>query len=281
MGSKLPERNLYPLYLINAFTDRRDAGNPACVCYMEAFPAEADMQHLAALYAQPATAFVVRETEARYHIRWFAPQAEIRLCGHASFAASYMLLYKGFTHARDLEFSYPGGTFSSHLELSGQHLLDFPAYPPDPVSEVPDLIEQALGVAPLEFHRSTVNLAVLPDETTLRNLRPDFTRLEQLRPMGLIVTARSTQPGIDFVSRFFSPAPGVQEDQVTGSAHAVLTPFWARRLHKKRMKAQQLSARGGELVCIDRGERIGLGGACYTALIGFGVGGFKSESSVD
>ncbi len=252
-----------PYYVVDAFATAPFTGNPAGVCPLATWLPDALMQAIAAENRLSETAFFVRGGD-HFALRWFTPAAEVNLCGHATLAAAHVI----FTHLGEesprLEFrSHSGPLFA---ERQGKLIaLDFPALPPRPVAVEPALVA-ALGLAPEAVLRDEDLLAILPDAESLRRLAPDLAAVAALDCRGLIVSA----PGedCDFVSRFFAPGVGVPEDPVTGSAHSVLTPYWAARLGKARLHARQLSARGGELFCALHGDRVEIAGAAHDYLQG-------------
>jgi len=254
-----------PIYQIDAFTSRIFAGNPAAVCPLEAWLADEVLQAIAAENNLSETAYLLARDDGDYDLRWFTPAVEVDLCGHATLASAYVVgmhLEPGRDRVRFHSRSGP-------LEVvrdGAVYALDFPSQPPEPVSpETARTVAEALGGQPLEVHRAVKYLARLADQQAVLAADPD---LEQVRHLddGLIVTA----PGedCDFVSRYFAPHAGIPEDPVTGSAHCVLTPFWARRLDKAEMTARQVSRRGGELDVADRGARVRIAGRCAPYLSG-------------
>lgn len=248
-------------YVVDAFADRLFSGNPAGVCLMDAWPDDAVMQSIAMENNLAETVFLV-PGDGFYGLRWFTPEVEIDLCGHATLASAFVLMNEVRSVSETATFHTQSGVLT--VSKSGDvFTMDFPSRPPVPCGK-PALLEKALGVPVLETHLSRDLLALLPDEDAVRALRPDFSLLKQLKDaFAVIVTAEGTD--CDFVSRFFAPDAGIAEDPVTGSSHCTLIPFWSRRLGKKQMIARQLSARGGRLICEDCGERVGIGGTavCY------------------
>ena len=249
-------------FVVDAFTDRLFSGNPAGVCLLDVWPDAAVMQNIAMENNLAETAFVVRESSGAYGLRWFTPETEIDLCGHATLASAFVLMNEVHAVSGSVEFLTKSGTLT--VSQSGDiFTMDFPSRPPVPC-EVPPLLEQALGAPVLEAYASRDLLVLLDSEDAVRSLRPDFSLLKQLKDVfAVIVTARGTD--CDFVSRFFAPGIGVPEDPVTGSSHSTLIPFWHARLGKKQMIARQLSARGGTLICEYCGDRVKIGGTavCY------------------
>jgi len=254
-----------PLYQVDAFSSALFGGNPAAVCLLAAWPDDAWMQAVAAENNLSETAFVVSEPEGP-RIRWFTPTTEVDLCGHATLASAYVHFRFIDPAAERVEFASASGTLT--VSRDGDRLtLDFPALAPVPVVTPPAALLAGLGVEPAPVLAAKDYLVVLEDAATLRRLRPDFTALARLtEKRGVIVTA----PGddCDFVSRFFAPAAGVDEDPVTGSAHCILIPFWAGRLGKSELFARQISRRGGALWCRHNGDRVMIAGHCAPYLEG-------------
>ena len=253
-----------PVYQVDAFTMGPFSGNPAAVCPLDAWLDDDTMRGIAAENNLSETAFIVAR-EQGYDLRWFTPAVEVDLCGHATFAAGYIVL----NHLQpDLD-SVSFETISGQLIVTrdGDRLsMDFPARAPTPVA-VTEALSDALGKAPSEVHASRDILAVYEDEATVRRLSPDQARLLALdEGLGVIVTARGDEA--DFVSRFFVPKAGIAEDPVTGSAHCTLVPFWAERLGRSHLVAHQVSPRGGELHCEHRGDRVIMSGQCTLFLTG-------------
>jgi len=249
-------------YQIDAFTDRPFAGNPAAVVPLEAWLDDALMQAIAAENNLSETAFFMAHGEA-YGLRWFTPVSEIDLCGHATLATAHVLFHELGVDADTLHFDTRSGrlTVSRH---EGALQMNFPRWPVGPLEHDPG-IGAALGADPTEVHETGACLmAVFDDEAAVATLAPDMRAVAALHPFGLIVTA----PGLahDFVSRFFAPAVGIDEDPVTGSTHCALTPFWAARLGKTTLKARQVSARGGEIECEVSGDRVLLRGQAVTVI---------------
>lgn len=254
-----------PLYQIDAFTRRVFGGNPAAVVPLEAWLPDPVLQRIAAENNLSETAFFVpREGERNhFHLRWLTPTNEVDLCGHATLAAAHVLFHELGHDSPDILFSSAGGELV--VRRDGDLLeLDFPARPARPVGENPAVLK-ALGLEgkPVAMLQSRDLLVVLESEADVRALHPDFTALGELKYFGICVTA----PGknCDFVSRFFAPAQGINEDPVTGSAHCTLTPYWGERLARTELHARQVSARGGDLRCRLDGDRVRIAGEarCY------------------
>jgi len=252
-----------PLYQIDAFSDRRFAGNPAAVCLLpEPLPDEL-LQAVAAENNLSETAFLLPRGQD-YELRWFTPSVEVDLCGHATLAAAWAVFRYWQPALDEVRFHTRSGLLT--VRRRGEWLeMDFPARPAAPAQPPPGLIE-ALGLPPAEVWKARDYMAVYPSEDQVRELRPDPGALARVEMFAVIVTAPGRQA--DFVSRFFAPAAGVPEDPVTGSAHCTLAPYWAARLGKRTLHARQLSRRGGELVCEVRGERVLLRGQAALYLEG-------------
>ncbi|MGC2203546.1 MAG: PhzF family phenazine biosynthesis protein [Stellaceae bacterium] len=255
-----------PLYQIDAFTSHVFGGNPAAVCPLAEWLPEATMQAIAAENNLAETAFFVPQGEG-YLLRWFTPTVEVELCGHATLAAGYVVTQILSRERRSVRFDT---LRAGPLEVSceGDLLaLDFPAWPPEPREADPRILA-ALGVAPAQsFVARGRTVAVYDSAEDVAALKPDFAAMRRIAGADAIVTAPG-QDGIDFVSRYFAPNHGVEEDWVTGSAHCVLTPYWAARFGKERLDARQISARGGALICTYRGDRIIIAGRAALYLEG-------------
>jgi PhzF family phenazine biosynthesis protein len=246
-----------PIYQLDAFTGRLFAGNPAAVVPLEDWPPDATLQAVAAENNLAETAFFLRHGDI-LELRWFTPTVEIDLCGHATLAAAAVVFRHIEPSRRRLEFrTRKAGTLV--VTRNGEEFaLDFPVRSPEPV-DAPPALAAALGASPLEVLAARDYLCVFENTEDVHNLRPDFTALARLDRGAVICTA----PGVgefDFVSRFFAPALGIDEDPVTGSAHCTLVPFWAARLGRTHLRAKQVSARGGELTCELKGDRVVMAG---------------------
>ncbi len=256
-----------PLFHVDAFTDTVFGGNPAAVCLLEP-PAEVDwMQSVAREMNLSETAFLVPGGE-RFDLRWFTPGMEVDLCGHATLASAHVLWETGTVEeATAIAFSTRSGVLSA--ARAGDWIeLDFPADPPVEKPPPPGL-EAALGARPVWFGESdNYQFAEVGSEEALRSLAPDFRALAALVPVGITVTARPSAARWDFVSRFFAPGAGIDEDPVTGSAHCQLAPYWSERLGKDVMLAYQASTRGGVVRVACRGERVELAGRAVTVARG-------------
>ena len=256
-----------PCLQVDAFTDRPFAGNPAAVCLLDDERDSQWMQAVAAEMNLSETAFI-RPQEDGFELRWFTPAVEVDLCGHATLAAAHVLWSEGVVDSDDI---VPFHTRSGELQCARHGDLiemDFPATVAEPLQADQGLVE-ALGVEPSWVGGSKYDRLVLVESTQmLRTMRPDFARLRAVPVRGVIVTSASDDQRFDFLSRFFGPAVGIDEDPVTGSAHCCLGPFWSERLGKMEMTAYQASVRGGVVHVRVAGERIVLGGNAVTVLRG-------------
>jgi PhzF family phenazine biosynthesis protein len=253
-----------PYYGVDAFvTGRPFSGNPAGVCPLEAWLPDPMLQAVAAQNNLSETAFFVKEGDG-YRIRWFAPAAEVDLCGHATLASAHVLYEVMGRKESNVTFQSKSGPLKVSWEGS-RLVLDFPALPLSPADAPAELLE-GLGSKPRAAFRAMDWVCVFNDEEAVRSLRPRFDVLSKLDLRGVVVTA----PGkdCDYVLRVFGPKLGVQEDPVTGSAQSMLAPFWAARLGKKSLSVKQLSARGGELSCDVSGDRVRIAGKARVYLKG-------------
>ncbi len=244
-----------PIYQIDAFASRVFSGNPAAVCPLNTWLKESVMQYIATENNLSETAFFVPDGED-YQLRWFTPVAEVNLCGHATLATAFVIFNYLDPAKNQVSFSTKSGklTVTQNKDLLA---MDFPAQPP--VScQPPQALLDGLDKEPVKVLQSEDYFVVFEKEKDVRELQPDMNLLKKLGLRGVIVTAKGEQS--DFVSRFFAPNYGIDEDPVTGSAHCALTPYWSKVLSKKELHALQLSSRGGELFCQDRGERIIISG---------------------
>ena len=254
-----------PIFHVDAFTTRPFAGNPAAVLLFDRFPEDAVLQAIAAENNLSETAFLVPEG-GDYRLRWFTPNTEVPLCGHATLASAAVVMERLEPRRGAVVFQSASGPLT--VERTEKcYVMDFPSRPSEQIS-TPPLLAAALRIDPVEVFINEFNyLALLESEVVLRALTPDMLALALLDRPGVIVTA----PGngtYDFVSRYFAPAKGIPEDPVTGAAHCMLAPFWANRLGKTNFRAFQASRRGGEIVCRLVGDRVKLEGACVFYLEG-------------
>jgi PhzF family phenazine biosynthesis protein len=260
-----------PIYQVDVFAPRPFTGNPAAVCPLEHWLHDAQLQAIARENNLSETAFLVADPsgDADFHLRWFTPTLEVALCGHATLAAGYVLMQARGWDRPQLRFQTRSGVLV--VERRGQALwLDLPATVPVADQAPPALLAAVGGAAPQAVLRAGINwFWVYADVAAVAELAPDFAALRQhTAGSGLIVTAPGRVAGEDFVSRYFAPALGVDEDPATGSAHAALLPYWAERLGKLLLQATQLSSRGAVLHCELRGSRAWLGGTVRPYLRG-------------
>jgi PhzF family phenazine biosynthesis protein len=249
---------------VDAFAGQVFSGNPAAVCPLESWLPDAQMQAIAAENNLADTAFFVRNGSG-YQLRWFTPLVEVELCGHATLASAFVILNDLMPGERSVSFETKGGTLTVTRE-GDLYSLDFPSRPPKPCDKVYPSLLAALGGKPETVLAARDYVVVYGSEAEVRSLQPDMQALMTIDRFAVIATAPGR--GADFVSRFFAPAQGVPEDPVTGSAHCTLIPYWSRRLGKKKLHAHQVSARGGELWCEDRGERVTISGKAVRFLEG-------------
>ncbi|MCU0353104.1 MAG: PhzF family phenazine biosynthesis protein [Cytophagales bacterium] len=253
------------IYQIDAFTNRAFGGNPAAVCVLPQ-PAPDDwMQRLALEMNLSETAFAWPEADG-YRLRWFTPAVEVDLCGHATLATAHSLWETGQLLPNQIARFYTRSGLLTCVRNGDWIEMDFPAKIAVEVS-APVGLAEALGVEPLFVGNNKMDCLVeIDSEERLRNLQPNLSELGKLPVRGIIVTARSQSPAFDFVSRFFGPAAGVNEDPVTGSAHTALAPYWAAKLGKTQMIGYQASARGGVVKVQLEGDRVLLGGQAVTVM---------------
>ncbi|MBN1178769.1 MAG: PhzF family phenazine biosynthesis protein [Anaerolineae bacterium] len=255
------------IYQVDAFADQPFAGNPAAVCILPA-PRDATwMQHVAREMNLSETAFLHRQEDG-FDLRWFTPAVEVALCGHATLASAHVLWEMGLL-APDEEARFHTASGLLTANRRGEEIeLNFPATSPQAVDPPPGLAD-ALGVVPEYVGKSRFDYLVrVRSESEVRGAQPDVARLKEMKVRGVMVTSRSASERYDFVSRFFAPGAGVDEDPVTGSAHCTLGPYWGGVLDKEEMVAYQASARGGELRVRIEGDRVILGGKAVTVLRG-------------
>jgi PhzF family phenazine biosynthesis protein len=245
------------MFQVDAFTDTLFSGNPAAVCMLDSWIPDHTMQAIAGENNLAETAFVVKNPDS-YQIRWFTPTVEVDLCGHATLAAAFVLFECLGCESPEIIFH---SNRSGELKVFRRNDLLFLDFPTDELTPSSDRqgVARCIGSEPLEVYRGKTDIiAVVENESIVRNLKPDLKETARLEARGLIVTAKGEE--VDFVSRFFAPQSGIDEDPVTGSAHTSLIPLWANKLGKKEMQAKQLSKRGGKIVCIENGVRSLIGG---------------------
>ncbi len=253
------------IFQVDAFATRRFEGNPAAVMPLDEFLSDATLQAIAAENNLAETAFLVREG-ADYRLRWFTPTTEVPLCGHATLASAAVVMERLDRKRNTVVFHTLSGPLTVN-RTDTRYVMNFPARPSEPISSVPGLAD-ALGVVPVEVLANAFNyMALLESEEIVRELVPDMAAIARIDRPGVIVTARGDE-AYDFVSRYFAPAKGIPEDPVTGAAHCMLAPYWAKRLGRTEFRAYQASRRGGEIVCRLNGERVELEGTCIFYLEG-------------
>jgi PhzF family phenazine biosynthesis protein len=240
-----------PAYHVDAFAGAVFAGNPAMVCALESWPTDATLQLIARENALPVTAFFVAGEEP-WELRWFTPTVELDLCGHGTIAAA-SVVFASRPERDAIAFRTQSGIVN--VGKDGPLIrMDFPVYAPAPCAAPPEGLVRALGREPKEILQAVKYLAVYETEAEIRALAPDFARLSEVEASGVIVTAKGE--AADFVSRFFAPRIGIDEDAATGSTHCTLAPYWAEVLGRRKLHALQLSARGGEMWCEALDDRV-------------------------
>ena len=252
------------LVQVDAFTREMFQGNPAAVCLLHRPVDEAWMQNVAAEMNLSETSFLLERSSGVYGLRWFTPKVEVDLCGHATLASAHVLWEDGIV-PRDssLDFETRSGVLRATRHADWIE-LDFPAEPPQPAEPPPELVA-ALGVEPRFVGRNRFDyLLEVDSEADVRAVSPDFTALRRIAGRGFIVTSRASRGEFDFVSRFFAPASGIDEDPVTGSAHCCLGPYWEQRLERDSLTGYQASSRGGVVQVRVAGDRVHLGGQAVT-----------------
>ncbi|CAD79167.1 MAG TPA: PhzF family phenazine biosynthesis protein [Rhodopirellula baltica] len=261
-----------PIWQVDAFADRPFTGNPAAVCILERYPSDEWMQNVAMEMNLSETAFVVPTDDAgSFHLRWFTPATEVDLCGHATLAAAHTLIEQACVEAgQPIRFQTRSGELVC-TPSDSRITLNFPATPPSDDVD-PTVAEQtrgALGIREATVLRSKYDLLVIVEDASIvESLRPNFNTIADIDTRGVMVSAAGGSNGTDFVSRFFAPQCGINEDPVTGSAHCCLAPYWAARLGKTSVVGYQASSRGGTVNCEVAGGRVHLAGTAVTVLEG-------------
>lgn len=262
------------LWQVDAFSEKPFGGNPAAIVPLESWLDASLMQKIANENNLAETAYFVRTAPGRYGLRWFTPESEVDLCGHATLASAWLLFDRVDPELKTVAFETRSGTLVVERGRDGRHIMSLPSDPVSPFSAPAGFakaVGEALGTtAPSEILKGRYLFAVWNDAKAVRGIKGpgDIGRVARAAEFwGLIATAPGDE-GYDFVSRFFAPEKGVPEDPVTGSAHCALTPFWAKRLGKAMLKARQVSPRGGDLLCTDDGARTILSGPCALYLTG-------------
>ena len=258
-----------PYYHVDAFTGELFAGNPAGVCILSAFPADSIMQKIAAENRHSETAFVVPRADGDFDLRWFTPKVEDDLCGHATLASAFVLALRKH-NVWPVRFHTRSGMLTVALDIAqnkDSFVMDFPAMPPQ-TCEAPVGLLPALGLKAALVMKSRDYLVVVDQAVQVRALSPDIAALAKLDAgSGTIVTAPG-EGDVDYVCRLFAPSVGIDEDPAAGSIHCTLAPYWAGRLGKDRLRAQQLSARGGYMQCTIGGDRVKIAGRARLYLHG-------------
>ncbi len=258
-----------PIYQVSAFARGPFTGNPAAVCPLESWLADAVMQGIAAENNLSETAFFVARQDGDFDLRWFTPTVEVDLCGHATLASGHIVLNVLGGAGQRATFHTRSGQL--HVERRGELLaLDLPAKRPVAVddAELADRLEMVLGARPLEVLDAGLPVAVFDEERQVAELEPDFAKMLASGLRWVSVTAPAMDGETDFMSRYFAPGSGIDEDPVTGSAHGWLAPYWSARLGKRELASRQVSRRGGWLECEDRGERVMVAGRVNEYLAG-------------
>jgi len=253
----------FPIFQIDAFASRPFTGNPAAVAVLKNWLPDHVMQAIAIENNLAETAFILKGQDS-WEIRWFTPELEIDLCGHATLASAFVVFNELGFLGDSLRFKSMSGMLQVNRKGSDL-VLDFPSRPPVSCATPAGLLE-ALGLSLRPVSKARDHFVVLGSEAELALLKPDFKALDKVDCFSVIVTA----PGdsVDFVSRFFTPLAGIPEDPVTGSAHCTLIPYWAERLGKMQMTARQISRRGGDLACELKGDRVAIGGRAFKVMHG-------------
>jgi len=246
---------MIPYFEVHSFTAKIFGGNPAGVCLLDAWIDDEFMLNIAAENNLSETAFIVPNKD-HYELRWFTPTVEVDLCGHATLATAYVLFDQLGYEGDVIIFQTRSGELSVFKD-NDFIVMDFPSRPTEP-TDIPEHLIAGLGCEVERVSKARDYLVVLENEKEVRDLQPDFSKLEKIDCEGVIVTAPGNE--VDFVSRFFAPRMGIAEDPVTGAAHSTLTPYWAERLGKNRLTARQVSERGGDLWCKQADDRVQIAG---------------------
>lgn len=245
------------MYQVDAFSSEVFKGNPAAVCVLDRWLDDSVLQNIASENNLAETAFIIK-SETGYDLRWFTPSVEIDLCGHATLASAYVIFKFLEPPLRSVAFKTMSGQLDVTMDDEQKLSMDFPARAPKQI-DISDLHEQAFGMRPSEVWQSRDLLVLFETEQQIAELQPNLEKISQIKDsFAVIATAQGNH--VDFVSRFFAPNAGIPEDPVTGSAHCTLVPFWAGKLGKDILHAKQLSKRGGELFCENKGDRVAMSG---------------------
>jgi len=255
-----------PLYVVDAFTDKLFGGNPAAVCPLDHWLSDNIMQSLAAENNLAETVFFVKN-DNHYDIRWFTPAIEVKLCGHATLASAHIMFTELGYADDEIIFDSLSGILKVKRVEDGKIQLDFPANPPEPLDKIPYGMFEGLGIQNAEVFKTSFDfMVVLPSQQDVEALSPDFKTLAKVGGRGVITTAKGDEA--DFISRCFYPQSGIDEDPVTGSAHTITVPYWAKCLRKTKLKAIQLSKRRGYLDCELNDDRVLMSGNAVTYMKG-------------
>jgi predicted PhzF superfamily epimerase YddE/YHI9 len=255
------------LWLVDAFTDVPFAGNPAGICLLDEAKPDAWMQSVAREINQAETAFLLKRDDG-FGLRWFTPTVEVDLCGHATLASAHFLWSAKKLKAKETATFHTRSGILSARRADGWILLDFPATPAETCEPPPYLLAAFNALNAPVFKSRFDYMIVLEKAAAVRSPKVDFRLLREIETRGVIITAPSDEPGVDFISRFFAPSAGVDEDPVTGSAHCALAPYWAQRLGRNALTGFQASARGGTVRVEVQGDRVQLGGKAVTVVKG-------------
>ena len=260
-----------PAFQIDAFTDQPFSGNPAAVCPLDKWLPEEAMQSIAAEMNLSETAFFVPSEKQNidYEIRWFTPTVEVDLCGHATLASGHVVFSKLEPNLDQVAFSSRSGRLTVERQ-NGMLELDFPSNPPSPLQNRDEVaaVESALGASPIEVLHANTTVAVFETESQVANLKPDFAAVANLKEPWIAATAPADADEFDFVSRFFVPTAGVNEDPATGSSHTVLTPYWSKKFGRTELVGRQISRRGGTMYCRLVDERVNIAGHVVDVMTG-------------
>lgn len=242
------------IYQIDAFTNEIFGGNPAAVVPLDKWLPDQTLLNISAENNLSETAFYV-QTDSGFHIRWFTPTTEVDLCGHATLAASWVIFNKTDYDKDSIEFKSLSGKLLVQNSADGL-TLDFPTWESSPSETIDPIFEQAFGKAPLEVHKGKKWIGVYEDADFIKTVTPDIDIIKTIDSQGVVITAAANERDLDFISRYFGPQLGIDEDPVTGSAHCILAPIWAQKLNKTEFKAHQASQRGGDLTLSLQNNRV-------------------------
>lgn len=256
------------IFQIDAFTDKLFGGNPAAVCPLEIWPTDKTLLNIAIENNLAETAFFKQLSKNHFRLRWFTPEIEMDLCGHATLASAYVIFHELGNDSDEISFDTQSGLLKVR-KIQDYLELDFPSRPPQK-ADLPKIISNGLNIQPLEVWKARDYLLLYDSEDDIKRINPNIAVINQINidPGGIIVSAKGKAEDVDFVSRFFSPQASLFEDPVTGSAHCTLVPFWADRLNKTKLKALQISERQGELICQLNQDRVAIKGKAVKYLEG-------------